>query len=1289
MSATASPSPPDEQLRETTAALTARIDGLEGRLEAAASPELEELRGSIDEIRNAVQALEGRIEAVGAAPSAPDNELVETTVALTARIAELEARLEAVPSPDLDVVHGSIDEVRNAVKELEGRIEEVGAAPSAPNDELVEMTAALTARIAELEGRVEAAPSPDLGGIQGSIDEVRESLRELHERVEAVSAAPSAPDNELVETTVALTARIAELEGRLEAVPSPDLGGIHGSIDEVRNAVKALEGRIEEVGAAPNDELVEMTAALTARITELEGRIETAASPELEELRGSLGELRARLDGPNPTVVELERRLETTVDGLLERIETLNQASADDAVLGGLRDSVAGLQQQAADLAARDEVDAIRVALGAVSEQVKELAGRSGGVTHEDLDRQLGLALGDLRERVDAATVRHDDDAISELRGAFAALEAQLGALREQGSASASDAALDEVRARLDGLTEQIDRAQQEADAHLGEVVGAEQAERLALANSVGEALGRLDDLDELRARVEALAKPSDVVHDALRPVEDRLAALADHVNEIREVALARPASSGAEDTERLTAAVADLSARLREVASRPTGVSQDQLERRLADVVVALEAQSSSNAVTTEVADEVASIQQAVAGLEARFAGVAGSEAVAGIQSTVAHIGSRVDDLSTTLAEATKSLERRDGPSKDELDALVATERAAREELAARVKELAAVPLMDEHARAELAELRERVSGLADRPDQSGELDELRQRVSELAALPSQASDVAELRRKVSELAERPDDGGALDELRQRIAELAERPDQSGALAELRERVSQLAERTSQGDEVAELRQEIAALAELPHRLGAVDELQRKVSELAARPTQEAAVDELRHRVAELAEQVGNEDALTALEQALVQRHEAEAAARSSLESQLGELRNDLHGLAELRARLDALASEQHDNVRQGDLEALRHHLGAVDGRLDGLASTDWVASLEQAARDASHAVNERLEGLELRLVDADRTTDIEQLHALVGDLNSRLGAVDSGLSELGKGIDATVGKALRKGLEHTVAPEALAQLAADLYARLAAVEAAGPTTRDALDELGMRLGATEQQAWALPEQLDDRFGRLHLELSSRIEGLSAAYDPAVAALHARLDELAAVQAAELERLAGIEHAAASANVRLEGLEARHAHDGTVSDQITVLTTRLDNELELAEERSKAVERAIRKGLASLGERLTAKEEAYLESGAAFRRSLERLGAAVVEADTRLADMPLDPPANGYVAFVPTPDGYRLRPLDGAAPDVGEIIEVESASGPLRVARIARSPLPLDRRACAYLEHV
>ncbi len=202
------------------------------------------------------------------------------------------------------------------------------------------------------------------------------------------------------------------------------------------------------------------------------------------------------------------------------------------------------------------------------------------------------------------------------------------------------------------------------------------------------------------------------------------------------------------------------------------------------------------------------------------------------------------------------------------------------------------------------------------------------------------------------------------------------------------------------------------------------------------------------------------------------------------------------------------------------------------------------------------------------------------------------------------------------------------------------------------------------------------------------RIEGLGLGYDAALAALHARLDELAGATSAEAERLAGLEHAAASVTMRLEGLEARQASDGTVGEKIAALTARLDTELAVADERGAATERAIRKGLAGLGERLTANEETYLESGAALRRSIERLGAAVVEADTRLADMPLDPPDHGYVAFVPTSDGYRLRPLDGPAPGVGDVLELDEAAGPLRVTRIARSPLPLDRRACAYLEH-
>jgi hypothetical protein len=76
-----------------------------------------------------------------------------------------------------------------------------------------------------------------------------------------------------------------------------------------------------------------------------------------------------------------------------------------------------------------------------------------------------------------------------------------------------------------------------------------------------------------------------------------------------------------------------------------------------------------------------------------------------------------------------------------------------------------------------------------------------------------------------------------------------------------------------------------------------------------------------------------------------------------------------------------------------------------------------------------------------------------------------------------------------------------------------------------------------------------------------------------------------------------------------------------------------------------------------------------------------------VVEADARLAGEPLDP--FGYVAFVPTADGYRLTALAGRAPALDEIVEPAAGEGAFRVSRVGTSPLPLDRRPCVYLERV
>ncbi len=57
---------------------------------------------------------------------------------------------------------------------------------------------------------------------------------------------------------------------------------------------------------------------------------------------------------------------------------------------------------------------------------------------------------------------------------------------------------------------------------------------------------------------------------------------------------------------------------------------------------------------------------------------------------------------------------------------------------------------------------------------------------------------------------------------------------------------------------------------------------------------------------------------------------------------------------------------------------------------------------------------------------------------------------------------------------------------------------------------------------------------------------------------------------------------------------------------------------------------------------------------------------------------------ADGYLLFVWKPSGYELREQDGDVPAVGA--EVEQDGKMLYVTKIAPSPLPGDKRQCAYL---
>lgn len=56
-----------------------------------------------------------------------------------------------------------------------------------------------------------------------------------------------------------------------------------------------------------------------------------------------------------------------------------------------------------------------------------------------------------------------------------------------------------------------------------------------------------------------------------------------------------------------------------------------------------------------------------------------------------------------------------------------------------------------------------------------------------------------------------------------------------------------------------------------------------------------------------------------------------------------------------------------------------------------------------------------------------------------------------------------------------------------------------------------------------------------------------------------------------------------------------------------------------------------------------------------------------------------------GHLLFVWSPSGWTLELRDGDPPAVGDTVEAGQAK--LRVSKLGPSPLPGDRRRCAYTE--
>lgn len=1232
--------------------------------------------------------------------SADDRSLV---AALEERLRVVERAASATPwQEDLRLVTASL---RSAVGAVEARLDASGAGPP---KELVEALDAVNTRIDALESE---SISTELDSLRQALEELSarpvdvEGLSELRDQVERLEARPNPADDvaRLASEITTLAARldeiadVTELTARLDAVASQAEGAHSG--------LAGLASRVDDL------------ASLQSRVDELAVRL--PGDDVITEVKQALSELAARpadndLNDQSAEITSLEMRL----DQLAARVEDVAATSVPDVTpridelavrIGALADTAPVTESH--ELAARLESleESGRAGSGALERLATEL-GELGARTQERLDALVSrepesMPIEELRSQIDqlAAAMERESDAtpLVEIRVRLDELAASIE--REPDSAP-----LAELRARVDYLSAFMERA---PDVTLLDALRS-RVDELAVAVERGPDMSSVDGLSfrvgELTSAVERASDPTPV--NELRARVDDLAALAAQ----------RPDTAPLDDIRARVEELAVAVERAEVVGALEARV--DEMEHRLATATPAEVLRNEMRRVAESTVVERESLEQAL------FARVEEITATIPREDELLELRSRLDEVAARPTEDRALQVRVDDVTArlDDLGAVAGTIADLRESL----EGLAEVRVADALATgARLAGLEAAVASVAGLEARIRDGDDLADRSRLLAArldgTESRLVAVGELEESVSaltaELKRRPD-ADALAEavagLRAEIEVLADRPtiaDPGERLLELSRRIDR-ATRDGQdriGGLAEELNQRVVGVSEQLNQgiAGLAERLDHRVDDLAARADGLVSRDEAAVTVAEQAAWVRAElealreaaDERTAfVDAALAEADHARTAAQQELGNRIDgtahAIRTDLDAqTADFGTRLEAQGNET--TALREQVESLQEAMSGradweariesmLEQRLDGLAGriTDEVAGARVAAEEAATAVRGESSSLAARIDEmvALRHTDLRTAR----DASERLAERVEELAGL-HAVDADAARGAAVDLS-----ERLTSLAGSLHAeaadaRTAADRLAAQWAAQIGDLHGLRtddLAATELAGAELAARLDDHA----LRSAAAAFEVEQALREELGGVAARLEERDAQGIEAREELRGeLERVASSVGWRLERIEeSLSTHDtAELKSAMAEVERRLEGQVAVGEEQVRATERALRKGLASLGERLVTSESAYVEAGNTFRRSIERLGAAVIEADARMADQIPVSDAEGCVAFAPTAAGYRLVELPGKPPEVGSSIELEGCDGALVVTRYGRSPLPLDNRPCAYLD--
>ena len=984
---------------------------------------------------------------------------------------------------------------------------------------------------------------------------------------------------------------------------------------------------------APPPELLTRVDALASRVDQL-ATDKSDWKPQLEKVAELL---RARLEHLEETVI---RRSDGVAQGVTE-----GEADGVRAEIVALAARIEALPTQTHEW--RYELSQVAEDLRTRLEQVET-----------DLEGAPAAGqLAELRSVVDALSARVDSlpAPSEEWRNAVAGLAARLDALPV--SSGEWRGAVAELAARIDSLPAPSDE--------LRDAVASLEHRVAELGRTAGEAAELHTSMEALVARVDAL--PLDGWRSELAEVAENLWTRLERVERGLEGA------SGVEELAQLRAAIEALGARVDSVPV-PSEEWRDQIGVLAAKI----------DALTTddwrpELADTAEGLRKRIERIEEGTSGQARAAAVT-------QIAEQVDELARRIAD-TDAVEARLHALTARVEALPASSEDWREQIAALAVRFDSLPVPSEGWRDQIGALAARIDALRTdewRTELAQVADNLRTRLErvEHESGGSHAEQVEDLRARLGDLEARIDVAPVpVDDIRSEIAGLAQTF--HGRVEQLEHRLSREV-RAEILDGLSERIEEIAAKVDdtsaVEARLN--ESLSALVDERAARSTTEG--EDVRGRLDDALRQFEAVAGVVGRVDEVESRLDAEAVSAADLAPRLDELKQsgERH-----TSRVEQLARHLEELASRRDATEVEH---ALTQRIDSAEAS--LAELHVGLDALPSSVEERITAAEARIEAGTRqgAAEVESLRRELDELRTVVNGAGDALS----GRIDSVAESLRDELavagERFVGGDAVDELRSAIERHDSRLEGLGGEVA----AFGRR---ADDKATARAAELDVLRTRLETVESALAE--SGAWSEAVDAAHARIERLEAhveeFSAAEAdERNAEIESLRGQLSERVEALERGQVKRKDLRElrgTVERVERRVDERLAQDDAAVRATEDAVREGIASLGERLSASGEAYLETGHELSRSIAGLGLALTAAEAHGTDEPrsTDRPTeiSVFLAFAPTPEGYRLVECAGAAPSLDDEVNIEGSEGPLVVTRVGASPLPFDVRPCVYLE--